>query len=289
MTSVFGMSPASAYDYAYAIGAGYEFTETGTKLSAMTKRVGPAYNSLGVPFLRNDYTRHEGRIEQGFLQRQISLSGYYRRDEDNLTGAKSAGTTVSAFGAGLAINLRNLPYLRLNYAPLTQQSGALAESLKIETEMTVASAMTGYTFTTPGGFVSSTNLSLVYQEGKSKGGVGAYVARNTAFSQFLSFAIPLSVTFAVGSSVTSIEATTTTVITTDLSASYAFGAWSATLGGSLARDAVERNTVFASVSGPLGELAGLTCALERTSVDDPVYTGSSFDETIFRVTLSRSW
>ena len=289
MTSIFGMSSSSVYDYAYAIGAGYNFTESGTKVSAMTKRVGPAYSSLGVPFLRTDYTRHEGRIEQGFLQRQITVSGYYRRDEDNLSGAKISGTTTSAFGAGLAVNMRNLPYLRLNYAPLTQQSGAVAESLKIETEMTVASAMTGYTFSSAGGFVSSSNLSLVYQEGKTKGGAGAYVARNVTFSQFLSFAFPLSVTVAVGSNVTSIEGVATAVITTDLSASYSMGAWSATLGGALARDAVQRNTVFASVSGPLWNIAGLTCALERSSLDDPVYSGTSFDETVFRVTVSRGW
>jgi hypothetical protein len=187
------------------------------------------------------------------------------------------------------MNFRNLPYLRLNYAPLTQESGALAESLKIENKVTVASGMTGYTFRTNGGFVSSSNLAMVYQEGKTKSGLGAYISRNATFSQFFTFAIPLSLTLAVGSSITSIEAATTTVVTTDLAAGYSLGEWTTTLGGSLARDGVTRNSVFLAASGPIGKIAGLTLQLERSNVDDPTYTGANFNETVFRMTLTRDW
>jgi len=289
MRNVFGVSSSSAYDYAYMFAGGYSFAETGTIITLLTKRVGPAYNSLGVPFIRNDYRRHEAKVEQGFVQRQLTVAGYYRREEDNLGDEKSSGTKTDAFGASLAMNFRNLPYLRLSYAPLTQQSGALAESLKIENKVTVATAMTGYTFRTGGGLVSSSNLAVVYQEGKTKDGLGAYISRNATFSQFFTFAVPLSLTLAVGSSITSIEAATTTVITTDLSAGYAFGEWSTTLGGSLSRDGVTRNSVFLAASGPLGKIAGLTLQLERSNVDDPYYTGANFNETVFRMTLTRSW
>jgi hypothetical protein len=289
MTDVFGISPSSAYDYAYMFAGGYSFLESGTTVSLMTKRVGPAYNSLGVPFIKNDYRRHEVKLEQGFLQRQLTVGGYYRREEDNLGDTKSSGTTTEAFGASLAMNFQNLPYLRVNYAPLTQQSGALADSLKIENEITVISAMTGYTARAQSGFVSSSNLAFVFQEGKTKGGIGAYISRNATFSQFFTFAIPLSLTLAVGSSITSIEASTTTVISTDLAASYAFGEWSTTLGGTFSRDAVKRNTAYVAASGPLGKIAGLTLQVERTNVDDPTYTGANFDETVFRMTLTRDW
>jgi hypothetical protein len=289
MKNIFGVSPSSSYDYAYMFAGGYSFVESGTIVSLMTKRVGPAYNSLGVPFMRNDYRRHEVKLEQGFVQRQLTVAGYFRREEDNLGNAKSSGTKTNAFGASLAMNFRNLPYLKLNYAPLTQESGALAESLKIENKVSVLSAMTGYTFRTDGGLVSSSNLAMVYQEGKTKGGLGAYIARNATFSQFVTFAIPLSLTLAVGSSITSIEAATTTVVTTDVSAGYALGEWTTTLGGSLARDGVTRNSVFLAASGPIGKIAGLTLQLERSNVDDPTYTGENFNETVFRMTLTRNW
>ena len=289
MTNIFGVSSSASYDYAYMVAGGYSFLESGTTISLMTKRVGPAYNSLGVPFIRNDYRRHEVKLEQGFLQRQLTIGGFYRQEEDNLGSTKSSGTKTEAFGASLAMNFLNLPYLRLSYAPLTQQSGAIVDSLKIENEITVITAMTGYTARAQSGFVSSSNLAFVFQEGKTKGGIGAYISRNATFSQFFTFAIPLSLTLAVGSSITSMEATTTTVITSDLAASYGFGEWSTTLGGTFARDAVTRNTGYVAVSGPLGNIAGLTLQLERTNVDDPTYTGANFNETVFRMTITRNW
>jgi hypothetical protein len=79
MSNIFGVSPSSAYDYAYTFAGGYSLVESGTIISLMTKRVGPAYNSLGVPFMRNDYRQHEVKLEQGFVQRQLTVAGYFRR------------------------------------------------------------------------------------------------------------------------------------------------------------------------------------------------------------------
>ncbi len=280
----------SSYDYAFSFQGAYALSAKGTSLSALVTRVGPGYMSMGVPYLRKDVLEYEGKLEQRLFDRQASVSAYYRRDKDNLIPWKESQTTVSAFGLQAALNFRNLPYLRFSYAPLSQQNQSVADSLKIENTISILSAMSGYTFRTDGGLVSSTNVSFVSQSGKTEAPGGDYSNTNLMANESIGFNFPLSFSVVGGLTTTRIDTTTTRLVNIDLSGTYtALEVWQNTIGVSFTRDAVKRTGFFFNSSVPLGKIATLTVALEKTAFEDPVTPANNYNEVVFRFMLSRSW
>jgi hypothetical protein len=287
---LFKPNVTSSYDYAFSFQGAYALPGNGTSLSALVTRVGPGFTSMGVPYLRKDILRYEGRLEQKLFDRQASVSAYYRRDKDNLIPWKQSQTTVSALGLQMALNFRNLPYLRFNYAPLSQQNQSVSDSLKIENSISILSAMSGYTFRTDGGLVSSTNVSFIAQSGKTATAGGDYSNSNLMINQSIGFDFPLFFSIMGGLTTTRIDTTTTRLVNIDFSGTYtALEVWQSTFGVSLTRDAVKRTCFFFNSSVPLGQIATLTAAFEKTAFDDPAIPDNNYNEVVFRFMLSRSW
>ena len=287
---VFKPNITSSYDYAFSFQGAYAMSENGTTLSALVRRVGPGYTSMGAPYLRKDILRYEGKLEQKLFNRQASLSAYYRRDRDNLIPWKASQTTVSALGVQVALNLRNMPYVRFSYAPLSQQNQSVTDSLKIENSISILSAMTGYTFRTDAGLISSTNLSYVAQSGKTTTTGGDYTNSNVMLNQSFAFDFPLSVSFVGGLTSTRIDTNTTHLLNLDFSGTYtALEVWQNTFGVSITRDAVKRTCLYFNSSVSLGQIAALTLAFEKTAFDDPADAANNYNETVFRFMISRSW
>jgi hypothetical protein len=280
----------SSYDYAFSFQGAFALSDKGTTVSALVTRVGPGYTSMGAPYLRKDILRYEGKLEQKLFERQASVSAYYRRDKDNLIPWKQSQTTVSALGLQMALNFRNLPYLRFSYAPLSQQNQSIADSLKVENSISILSAMSGYTFRTDGGLVSSTNVSFISQSGKTETAGGDYSNNNLMINQVIGFDFPLSFSVMGGLTTTRIDTTTTRLVNIDFSGTYtALEVWQNTFGVSFTRDAVKRTCFFFNSSVPLGQIATLTAAFEKTAFDDPGIPANNYNEVVFRFMLSRSW
>jgi len=280
----------SGYDYAFSLQSKYSIEESGTNITGTVRRIGPGYSSLGVPYLRKDLLQYEGKVGQELLHHQISVGLSYRHDEDNLDGTKSGTTKLSSFGADLGLVFRGLPYLKIRYAPLSQQSQRVTDSLKIQNDITLLNILSGYVFRTDGGLVSATTVSFIHQEAKTLTGEGAYRSRNGMLSQSLAFVFPLTVSFDVGITETDIEASSSSVVISDFSVSHvAWGIWQNTLGFTLMRDAVQRTGVTIASAIPLWDFASLAVAFEHSVTDDPAFGLSDYDESIFRVTLSKSW
>jgi hypothetical protein len=287
---LFKPNVTSSYDYAFSFQGAFALSDKGTTVSALVTRVGPGFMSMGVPYLRRDILRYEGKLEQRLFDRQASVSAYYRRDKDNLIPWKQSQTTVSALGVQMALNFRNLPYLRFSYAPLSQQNQSVADSLKIENSVSILSAMSGYTFRTDGGIVSSTNVSFISQGGKTATAAGDYSNTNLMINQSVSFDFPLSFSAVGGVTSTRIDTTTTRMTNIDFSGTYtALDVWQNTFGVSLTRDAVKRTSFFFNTLVPLGQIATFTAAFEKTAFDDPAIPTNNFNEVVFRFMLSRSW
>jgi hypothetical protein len=287
---MFKPNVTSSYDYAFSFQGAYAVSENGTTLSALVSRVGPGYMSMGAPYLRKDILRYEGKLEQKLFNRQASVSAYYRRDKDDLISWKQSQTTVSALGVQMAMNFRNLPYLRFSYAPLSQQNQSIADSLRIENSISILSAMSGYTFRTDGGLISSTNLSFISQGGKTTTSGGDYSNTNLMVNQSIGFDFPLSFSLMGGLATTRIDTTTTRLVNIDFSGTYtAMEVWQNTFGVSFTRDAVKRTSFFFNTSVPLGQIATVTAAVEKTAFDDPLTPSNNYNELMFRFMLSRSW
>jgi hypothetical protein len=253
-------------------------------------RVGPGYASFGVPFLRTDNLRVETKAEQRFLDRQVSAAAFYRRDEDNLRETKDNSTVMNAFGAQVGVAVKDYPYLRLSYAPLSQQNKRVSDSLNVKNDVTAMTAVTGYTFRTKGGMVSSTTASLNYQEGKTQSGLGAYITRNALVSEALIIGAPLMFMLTGGWNATEVDTTTTRLVTIDASATYtAFGVWQNTIALSTVRDAVKRTSISFTSGAPIGTIAMFSLSVEHTTFDDPSASANNYTETVVRAILSKSW
>ena len=178
----------------------------------------------------------------------------------------------------------------MSYAPLSQQSQQLSDSLKIQNDVSNLSFLTGYTFRTSAGLVSSTNFSFVFQEGKTLSGIGAYVSRNSMLTQVVGFAFPMSLSAAIGLTQSTVEANSTQILSFDVSGSYSFpNGWQNTLAVTLMRDAVIRSGISLSSSVPIGSLVTLAVGVDRTTFEDPTGASANYGENVVRVTLSKAW
>jgi hypothetical protein len=288
--NIFNPRVSSSIDYAFSAKAIGDITEIGTKISATIRRIGAGYNSLGVPFLRTDYQRYELAVDQRLLQRQIEVNAYIRRDDDNLSNTKSSRTGMTAVGASLSLNFRNLPYFKLSYAPLSQQNQSLVDSLRIENNVVNISALAGYTFRLQNGITSSTNASVLVQQGRTQSGFGNYTSRNYLLSEYVGFDIPLSLSATLGAFQTELEGVAADVFSADMSASYLFlQNLQTTLGANFSGGSVQRTTGFLTVSFPIPQIANISITAEYTNFVDRLTNTNSFNEVVGRLNISKSW
>jgi hypothetical protein len=287
MNSIVDANLTSVGGTAISFDGRYRFAGSGTMLSADFRRVSSGYASPGVPYLRKDNMRFEGKAEQSFASRQMSVAAFYRRDEDDLSGSRGWGTTINAFGAQVSMNFRGLPYLRLSYAPLSQVSRVLADSLKIESDVLAVSGSSGYTFRTRAGLTSSTMLSVNYHEGRTQVAGGMYISRALMFVQSVGFAFPLTLQMMAGVMGTDVAQTTSSIVNSEFSATYATpGNWQTTAGVSLSRDAVQRTGVYLRSSLPVWQGGTVELFAERSIYEDTI---TSFNESLLRVVVTQVW
>ncbi len=302
---------SSFVDYSYILQGSVTLPESNSRLTASTRRVGPGYFSLGTPTLRNDNLRYEGKIDQYFYKRQISFSGFYRTEHDNLIPWKQATTTIGSYGISMGLNFRKLPYLRISYSPYTQTSevtdSALkaspqGDSLAINNQTTLISVFTGYNLVL-GRTVLSTNFSFSRQDTRTRFGIGDYSSNNYNLNEIVNLAIPLTLSAGVGVIVPhALPDTLNSIFTLDLSGSYtALDVWTSTLGVTIAtqKNIDSKSGFYLSTSFPVWNVGNLEIRAEKnlyTAISQQIITGpptiaqsGNYDEFLLRATLTKSW
>ncbi|MCC7439703.1 MAG: hypothetical protein IT211_14550 [Armatimonadetes bacterium] len=297
---------SSFVDYALKGNMAVMIPESGTRLQAEAVRIGPGFQSLGAPNLRTDLFRYEGKAEQGIWRRQITVAGSFKQETDNLIEWKSATTTITAYGVGLGLNIRGIPYLRLNYNPYTQQSELSNDSLRatsfgdsqrVENRTGMWNATTGYNYTVAE-ISMNTNLSYSHQETRTRFGDGDNTANNYNFSQSFGFLFPLSLSASVGLNDQEMAFGGTPIITKtttiEASGSYTlFDVWQSTLGVALAtqKDTDDKTGFYLSTSFPVWVLGTMEIRAEKNIYKytaDP-FAQQDYDELIFRASLNSTW
>jgi hypothetical protein len=104
-----------------------DITLTKTKLMFTGRLVDPFFKSYGIGFIRSDNLRLEGKIEQQ-LSHRIKLSGFYRRDEDNLLRSRLATSLLQTVGINAFVRVNRRLTARAIYSPVIQRI-ASADSL----------------------------------------------------------------------------------------------------------------------------------------------------------------
>jgi hypothetical protein len=280
-------------DYSYKVTSRISIHETDTKINANVRMVGPGFVSLGAPTLRNDNFSYEARIDQRLMKRQITLSGFFRNQRDNLIEWKPSTTTVGSWGAGLALNFRQLPYLRLNYSPYSQKNEFTNDTFNINSETTVFSALTGYSYRT-GSINNSSNLSYSLQRSISTGlsqseySVGTLSVNHTTF-----FPFNLAVSGGLGlSSLKSGPDFSSQILSAEVSGSYTvMELLTVTAGASIANetDVDDRAGFFGGGSLALWGYGVLDLFIEKNRYNNVFQNSNNFDELVFRAMLTTQW
>jgi hypothetical protein len=160
ISSLINPNSSSSADAAGMIEADMRFPDSGTRLRAGLHYTGPGYTNLVTPALQNDILEYTGGVEQSLFRRQMTMSVNFRTDRNNLDELKNYTRTSTRFDLQLAINFRNLPWLRLQLIPITQKNTAsgifAADSGEYRFNTTVMNAVSGYTL--PLGQILSTTI-----------------------------------------------------------------------------------------------------------------------------------
>lgn len=223
---IFNPNISSSVDYAYYVKSCMNFGAT--SLSGSVRRVGPGFESLGSPYLRTDDFMYEVRADRRFIDRQLLLGGYFRRNEDNLLPWKEYTTVSDAYGARAGLMFRNMPYLHLNFAPYYRKS---EDNPAADVRTSLLSATAGYTFHRSGLSFTS-NLMFYLQKSLYENETNYYRARSYSFRQIVGFQFPLMVSAGANLLQTDFQGERSDLYIINAQGSYSPGArWMVTLGG----------------------------------------------------------
>ncbi len=220
----------TSYDIAYGVRT--KLSLRTTTISGGYRLVGSGYSTLGNPNLINDRQTIDGRIDQAFFNRRLTVSAFYKQFKDNLINWKRGTTVSTTYGINARLSFRKAPYFQVSYTPNQQETKG--DSLHIRNYMNVIAASTGYNYLI-GTLKSFTSLSYFYQNADyNRDKMSTFNKTQTlTLNQILSFKIPLRLNF--NASYSDIKHTdfNRNVVSIVLSASHqAFkNKWKNTLGG----------------------------------------------------------
>ncbi|OYD15809.1 hypothetical protein CH330_04705 [candidate division WOR-3 bacterium JGI_Cruoil_03_51_56] len=268
----------SQFDFAYAVRPALNVLDT--RIYGEVQMVGPGYQSLGAPSLRNDNLAYGGGIKRDFLDNQVSASASYTREQDNLIGMKLSTTYFTSYAVDLGLNFTSLPYLQISYSPYSEYSDST------NSKADVISAGMGYSFNI-GTLSHSPSLSGSYQKYQAASSEGNYTSFDFGLSYSVGFEFPLSVSASSGFGQTVYSEETDRTVYFDVSPSYTlFESWtnSLTLGGSFGGGT--RYDVRLNLSFPVWRVCNASFGLEEC-----IYSGSDGKYNEFRLTgnLSKNW
>lgn len=96
-----------------------DLTKSRTKVILTGRLVDPFFKSYGVGFIRSNNLRFEARIEQA-ISNKIKISGFYRRDADNLLNTYLYTTNLQTAGVNLSMKVNRRLTARAIYSPVIQ-------------------------------------------------------------------------------------------------------------------------------------------------------------------------
>jgi hypothetical protein len=216
-------------DYAYAVKS--ELNLRTTKLSGGYSWVGPGYATLGNPLLINDRETFEGRIDQAFYLRRLSVSAYFKRFRDNLVGWKEGTTVSTAVGFIARLTLKNAPYFQVSYTPNFQRSHGGSQSIK--NHQNIFSFSTGYRYPIAG-LMSFTIINYFNQFANYKNEVMDQFSKThtVSLNEILNFPTPNQLNFSASYTATRNTGFERNVVSIAMSGTNTFKKkWKNTLGG----------------------------------------------------------
>ncbi len=306
---------SSGFDYAWKVRPAAKLLDT--RVYAKLEFVGPGYQSLGAPGLRNDNMVVGGGIERSLFSNAVSLSFAYTSEHDNLlrqrvewfdtTGGlngetllirrdgvltlKSQTTRFTNWEASLGLTFPNLPYLQVGYYPYTQASDSLDAMANVASTKTttgnVVSVSAGHSFQT-GKLSHSPAVSFSYNDLRGDDPAGDNTSWDAGLNYGLGFEFPLSLSASCGlSRSVAVGTDPDQRVYFDVTPSYTlFEKWtnSLSLGGTFGSGT--RIDTRLTSSFPIWKICD-----GSVGISDAIYSGNDGKYNDLRLTaqLSKSW
>uniref|UniRef100_A0A7V2ZIS3 Uncharacterized protein n=1 Tax=Ignavibacterium album TaxID=591197 RepID=A0A7V2ZIS3_9BACT len=285
--NIFQPKISSQVDYAYSLKSSFDNSESNTKVTAGVKMIGPGYRSHGNPSLRNDRFEVEGKVDQKFHQRQISVVASMKYYRDNLINSKLFTTTTLAPGVQLGLRFKNYPSLNLTYNPSFLSNDASDPLKKIDFKNHLFTATTNYNFKFDA-FTLGSNLFYMFNKSKSLDTLSGYTINSFNISENILFKSPLVITVGFGMNFMNFFDQQNQITNIDGSVGYTFFEhWNSTLGinHSIDKDNSNKTGFYFNSTYSLSENVILDLRLEKNNYKDLLLSSNDFDEIIGRTTI----
>jgi hypothetical protein len=282
---------STSFDYTYSGKVSFTNDESATRVSAGVKMVGPGYTSLGAPNIRTDQFGFEGKVDQKFLERHVSIGASFKQYRDNLINWKRSTTTTTAYGANLGFNFPKLPFLRLTYAPYFQKNDDSNPARKVDNKTAIYSAVSGYSFPL-GSLRSSTSFVFTGQQTETVSGLADYRTNSYLLTEGVSFRFPLNVTTTLGLVQTYSGIGYGRINTVDVGATASpidNASTSVGVNLSIEKDRNEKAGFYLSSNVSLFEMLSIDVRAERNVYTEEQIVAENYREFVFAATLTARW
>jgi len=136
-----------------------------TDLKASIECVGPNYSSLGAPVLLNDLLRWKVDLRQSFLNGQLRLGAFARRDANSLDPLLSSVSSVTqSFGLNATLAMRHLPSITFYYTPYAQNNDVVSSNESFESDSRILNAVLNYPLRISEQLSLNTQLNFMNQD-----------------------------------------------------------------------------------------------------------------------------
>jgi len=186
---LFGRQNAtSAYDIAWKAFATVDLGTNLPRLNASIEDIGANYFSLGAPTLINDLLRWKVDLKHNLWNRQISISAFARRDENQLSPALSSVVSeTQSYGVQAMVRVPQWPIFNFTYAPYAQNNQLASSSTEQNTNQRLLNITMMYPVTISQDLTSSTQLGFLNQDLSSNAADLAYSLTMYSLNQSINY------------------------------------------------------------------------------------------------------
>ena len=124
----------------FAVEGGLEYqVSKNINLETSYKRISPEYVTLGNPFLRNNFHELDVKAKTKLFKRKITLSSFFKRYEDNITGLSKYTNHLSGYGITARSNFKKSLNFQFQHTPYQQGNNNPDSLFRTDNQLEVTS------------------------------------------------------------------------------------------------------------------------------------------------------
>ncbi len=281
---------SSSADYAYTLNATLRLNTT--NITGGWKWIGSQFKTLGNPYLINDRSTWQGRINQTFAKRQVNIALFVRHHNDNLIKWKKNSSTVLSYGVNAAFRFRKMPYFIFAYAPNFQETGQ--DFMKINNAVTMVTATAGHNYKIKNSR-ANTSLSVFHNQSKTVLEADTNWVQNTTctFNNMINFGASFNLTLSASYSQMDYLSEIREVIMLNLSGTINSmkGKWQNTLGANYysQQEQEQKMGFFWSTRVLLMKGSDLGLRIENNIFQSSMNLNEDFNQVVAQLSVRVSW